>query len=485
MDACDELGLFVIVATPGWQYWNKDSEFGRLAQENNRQMIRRDRNHPSVLVWEPILNETRFPLDFSLEALKITKEEYPYPGAPVAAGDLHSEGIADHYDLVYGWPTDEGKVKQSIFTREFGENVDDWYAHNNNNRASRSWGEHPQLVQALSLAQSYGDMFNTTGQFIGGAHWHPFDHQRGYHPDPYFGGIFDAFRQPKYAFQLFKSQVDPEISHPVAETGPMVFIAHEITPFSGSDVVVFSNCDSVRLIVYETDTIVQKVENGVNGIPYVPVVFKDVFDFWEMREYTYVQKNWQKIRFVAEGIIDGKVVATTTKMPSRRSTKLRLYVDHEGTSLVADGSDFVTVVAEVTDDNGNVKRLAKENILFSVEGEGTIIGDAHIGANPRAVEFGSAPVLIRSTKTPGKITVKARVLFEGAHAPTPAEIEIESVAPVREMNYLEEDDDYSGGPGFFDVKRPVEEPMSEEQIRKALDEVERQQTDFGEKHQKK
>lgn len=23
MDACDEMGLFVIVATPGWQYWNK------------------------------------------------------------------------------------------------------------------------------------------------------------------------------------------------------------------------------------------------------------------------------------------------------------------------------------------------------------------------------------------------------------------------------------------------------------------------------
>ena len=27
MDACDELGLFVIVATPGWQYWNKDLQF--------------------------------------------------------------------------------------------------------------------------------------------------------------------------------------------------------------------------------------------------------------------------------------------------------------------------------------------------------------------------------------------------------------------------------------------------------------------------
>ena len=76
MDACDELGLFVIVATPGWQYWNKDLQFGELVHRNTREMIRRDRNHPSVLMWEPILNETRYPLDFALKALEITKEEY-------------------------------------------------------------------------------------------------------------------------------------------------------------------------------------------------------------------------------------------------------------------------------------------------------------------------------------------------------------------------------------------------------------------------
>lgn len=29
MDACDELGLFIIVPTPGWQYWNKDPKWGR------------------------------------------------------------------------------------------------------------------------------------------------------------------------------------------------------------------------------------------------------------------------------------------------------------------------------------------------------------------------------------------------------------------------------------------------------------------------
>lgn len=477
MDACDELGMFVIVATPGWQYWNKDPEFGRLAQDNNRQMIRRDRNHPSVIAWEPILNETRFPLDFSLEAYNITKEEFPYPGAPVAAGDIHSEGIADNYGLVYGWHTDEGKAEQSIFTREFGENVDDWYAHNNNNRASRSWGEIPQLVQALSLAESYGDMYSTTGQFVGGAHWHPFDHQRGYHPDPYWGGMFDAFRQPKYAFHMFKSQIDPHFQHPVAETGPMVFIAHEISPFSGKDVVVFSNCDSVRLITYETDTLVLKVENIEKGLPYAPVVFKDVYDFWEMRDYTYIQRNWEIVSFVAEGIIDGEVVARTTKMPSRRSTKLRLYVDNHGTELIADGSDFVTVVAEVTDDNGNVRRLAKENIVFTVEGEGYIVGDNQIGANPRAVEFGSAPVIIKSTKNPGKIKVTARVMFEGAHAPSSAEIEFESIPSIIELSYLEEGENYGANDRRLDGRS--RDQMSEEEIKSLLEEVERQQTEFG------
>lgn len=510
MDACDELGLFVIVATPGWQYWNKDPEFAKLVHQNTRMMIRRDRNHPSVLMWEPILNETRYPEDFALEALQITKEEYPYPGRPVAAADVHSAGVKENYDVVYGWPGDDEKniAQQCIFTREFGENVDDWYAHNNNNRASRSWGERPMLVQALSLAKSYDEMYRTNGQFIGGAQWHPFDHQRGYHPDPYWGGIFDAFRQSKYAYYLFRSQTAADLKHPLADCGPMVYIAHEMSQFSDKDVVVFSNCDSVRLSIYDGKKTWTKVVAHENGhIPNAPIVFENVWDFWEAREFSYVQKNWQKVNMVAEGIIDGKVVCSMKKMPSRRSTKLRLTVDEQKQSLVADGSDFVVVVAEVTDDSGNVRRLAKENIFFSVEGEGQIIGDASIGANPRAVEFGSAPVLIRSTRKAGKIIVKARVQYEGVHAPTSAEIELESVPASLPFCYMEED---APTAPFSLVNRTVQltkenravdstEPctsvkgteqlgkegkkvLTEEEKRQLLIEVERQQTEFGEKH---
>lgn len=472
MDACDELGLFVIVATPGWQFWNKMEGWADKVQQNTRLIIRRDRNHPSVLMWEPILNETRFPEQFALDALQITKDEYPYPYRPVAAADVHSAGVKDHYDVVYGWPGDDFKAdkpRQCIFTREFGELVDDWYAHNNLNRASRSWGERPMLTQALSLFRSTDELYHTTGQFIGGCQWHPFDHQRGYHPDPYWGGIYDAFRQPKTALPMFQATLPGH--------APMVYIAHEMTQFSEKDVTVFSNCDSVRLTLYGgAHCWTLPVVREAGHAPSQPVVFKDAWDFFEARSWSYTKRNWQNVKMVAEGIVGGKVVCREERMPSRRSTKLRLRVDDMGRQLVADGSDFIVVVCEVTDDLGHVRRLAKEYITFSIEGEGEIIGDATIHANPRAVEWGSAPLLVRSTRKAGRIKIHAEVQYPGTHAPTPADLEIESIPYAVPMCY---DDAITTG-GSTTVKRQKSTPtLSEAEKAKMLQEVEAQQADFG------
>lgn len=501
MDACDELGIFIIVATPGWQFWNKkDTLFEQRVYQNTRDIIRRDRNHPSVLMWEPILNETRFPKDFSLNSLKITKDEYPYPYRPAAAADVNSEGVRENYDVVYGWPGDDesaDRPNQCIFTREFGEYVDDWYAQNNLNRASRSWGERPMLVQALSLANTTEQMYHTNGQFIGGAQWHPFDHQRGYHPDPYWGGDFDAFRQPKTVYWFFKAQnsmnYDNNSTSNVQRSPFNVHIAHEMTQFSDSNVVVFSNCDSVRLTAYDgakswtlpvRHTPADCANADINTQFSAPVVFPGVWNFWEARDLSYRQKDWKKVKLTAEGIVGGKVVCTETKMPSRRSTKLRLYADEMGQKLIADGSDFIVVVCEVTDDNGNVRRLAKENIRFTVTGEGSIIGDGDgINANPRAVEWGSAPILVRSTRKAGKIHIHAEVQFPGAHAPEPADLDIESVPYdgifVRNSQSINPDYEYTGGhntPSSGDSSHPA---ITEKEKKELLQEVEQQQADFG------
>ena len=490
MDACDELGLFVIVPTPGWQYWNKAPEWGEMVHQNTRDIIRRDRNHPCVLMWEPILNETRYPEDFALKALQITREEFPYPGRPVAAADLNSAGVKENYDVLYDWAdnVDKGNydnVDKCIFTREWGEYVDDWYAHNAINRAARGWGEHAMLTAALSLADTYGMMYHGQRQFIGGCQWHPFDHQRGYHPDAYLGGIYDAFRQKKYAFEMFRSQIANSKSSNSKSSNsklPHLFIAHELTQFSPNDVTIFSNCDSVRLTAlngWKTATL--PVIHDPNGIPNAPVTFTGFWDFWKAREQSYTNRSWQNVKLVAEGIVGDSVVCRVEKMPSRRSTKLRLYADEMGRQLVADGSDFIVVVAEVTDDNGNVRRLARESITFTVEGEGSIIGDASIGANPRAVEWGSAPVLVRSTHKAGKITIIARPTYEGVHAPTADTLTIESISPLLPSCYTEKPTTLKSQPSTLNsqpsnLKSPT---MSDAERRRSLEEVERQQQDFG------
>ena len=58
MDACDELGLFALVAVPGWQFWNDDPIFAERLYSDIRNMIRIHRNHASLTPWEPIMNET-------------------------------------------------------------------------------------------------------------------------------------------------------------------------------------------------------------------------------------------------------------------------------------------------------------------------------------------------------------------------------------------------------------------------------------------
>lgn len=248
MDACDELGLFALVETPGWQFWNDAYEFGERVYMDIRNMIRIHRNHASLFFWEPVLNETRYPVEFAKNAARICKEEYPYPYS-IAACDDAAAGD-EYFDLLLR-PTAVLKPGKTYFTREWGDNVDDWNAHNSNSRTARGWGEMPMLIQAAHYAAWYEKVYKQAPQVVGGCFWHSFDHQRGYHPDPFYGGMMDAFRQPKTSYYMFMSQREAEKGNIIAETGPMVYIAHEMTPFSPVDVTVYSNCDEVRLTVFE------------------------------------------------------------------------------------------------------------------------------------------------------------------------------------------------------------------------------------------
>ncbi len=57
LDACDELGLLVLEEIPGWQHIG-DEGWKDLSVDNVRRMIRRDWNHPSIILWGVRINES-------------------------------------------------------------------------------------------------------------------------------------------------------------------------------------------------------------------------------------------------------------------------------------------------------------------------------------------------------------------------------------------------------------------------------------------
>ena len=499
MDACDELGLFVIVNTPGWQFWNDAPEFAQRVYSDIRNVVRRDRNHPSVWLWEPILNETWYPADFAKNTRDIVDAEYPYPYC-YSGSDSEARGH-ENFPVYFAHPANMQDASKEIdptktyFTREWGDNVDDWSSHNSPSRVARNWGEQPMRVQAQHYAcpyypvTSYDVLYKQCPQHVGVCLWHSFDHQRGYHPDPFYGGLMDVFRQPKYSYYMFMAQRPAVKNDRNAGSGPMVYIAHEMTPFSGKDVTVYSNCDEVRLTFNKGGkTYTYKKDKNRPGMPSPVITFPDVYDFMVDKAFSRTQKQ-DDVYLLAEGLIDGKVVATHKVVPARRPEKILLWMDNEGTDLKADGSDFVTVVAAVADKNGNIKRLNNYNIRFSIEGEGRLLGGPGVLANPVPVKWGTAPVLVQSTLKPGKIRITASVLFEGSQMPISGELEFESKPSVFPLVYDAADaariplGSASAGQNTAsktDAEREVERLRKELNTLK-LKEVERQQSEFGEK----
>ena len=119
LDACDELGLVVMNCLMGWQYFGKDPAFAELKYQECRQLVRRDRNHPSVILWEVSLNESDMPRSFIERTHAIAHEEYP--------GDqCYTCGWMPGYDVFHpgaaarGLPEDPGPAVRGQRIRGLG-----------------------------------------------------------------------------------------------------------------------------------------------------------------------------------------------------------------------------------------------------------------------------------------------------------------------------------------------------------------------------
>ena len=388
--------------------------FKQRVYQDAREMVRRDRNHASVVLWEAQLNETNNqPVAATLQ--RIIHQEYPGPQA-YTAGDRSTAAPSGDFP---GWDVEyNGNAGQKPgWWREWGDQVDNWGDQQSSSRVARGWGELPMLVQAQGhlqrwqqvLAYDDGPPKPDHGRLGGADLWAGIDCYRGYHHQPFYGGALDLFRLPKFDYYQFQSQRPPQVQVPGVDSGPMVFIANFATFHSPSAVTVFSNCDEVRLSQNGKVIATQKPD-VMKYVAHPPFTFKAAA-FGTERSMLFAsgvnEAGVQAGELKAEGLIDGKVVATHVVRSPGVPSRIELTADTAGRDLTADGSDWIRVYAHLVDSNGTTYPYGDDMVTFSVTGPGAIIGDASIGANPMRAEAGIATALVRAGTTPGKITVEA------------------------------------------------------------------------------
>lgn len=420
LDACDQYGLLVVECIPGWQFYNPDSTFIRHLYDIGRQMIRRDRNHPSVVLWETALNESRYPVSLAKEIQELSHAEYPGDQMYTAGDYFGHADMEPYYDVFYkqvsrfpkdgdvmsNYPEDFISVKP-LFTREWGDGVGE------KPRVSLKENEEEQMRQCRSRieqlnGQGYFDwcMLDANPHMGGHFVWSYNDYARGSQDETMYSGVVDINRYPKFSYFMLQSMRDQSVSQPGLYEGPMVFIAsyNASEDFSSSttDITVFSNCEEVRL--FRNDKPVGKQTREERTSFYHSIVEKGGSPAFIFNAGTYEAGTLR-----AEALVDGKVVATHNVTTPEKADHLVVDIKTNGITPIADGSDMIPVYVKVCDKNGSLVYNSQQEIRIKVSGEGTLIGDtiSRIGINPQKVEGGIGFAFIRTTKKAGNITVEA------------------------------------------------------------------------------
>ena len=393
LDACDELGLLVIAPIPGWQYFSLNGSFVERALRDCRELIRTERNRPSVMLWEVSLNEAYPPGWLNGEFHRTAHREYPGDQC-FTCGDVY--GWFDDWDVLFFRPGLE--TDKPVLMREYG----DWGFGGNNStsRQSRGGGRAALLQQAWNFQWTYNQLRAMPG-VIGGATWVMFDYNRGYHHQLEQSGDTDFFRVPKYKYHFYRSQGAGE---------PMVFIADDWLPREGEDkVVVFSNCDEVELLVNGRTLARRRPDNGADS-PYNPernspgwetALLDEVdesggvpFDGGNCRHlphppFTFAGIVHEPGVLRAVGYRRGEPAAEMTVRTPGPAVALECRVRTDGVEWQADG-DLIFVDVCSVDADGTVVPGRSDRVTLRIDGDAVMVGSP-----VRSLEAGITTFLVR------------------------------------------------------------------------------------------
>jgi beta-galactosidase len=402
LDACDELGLMVWEEVPGWQFIG-DEAWKQVLLQNTKDMVIRDRNRPSIIIWGSRVNESANDEDIYNRTRKVAKaldDSRPTSGSMTpdsrkdwketwhedvfAFDDYHSEnGQVGILPPVENYPYFLAEaVGQYNYPAGKGFNA---YYRRANEAAI-------QQQQAINHAQAHNK--SAADPRNGGViAWCAFEYSSllNQYRNVKYPGVADVFRIPKLGASFYLSQSDPkngEVIHP-----NFYWDFGTRTPNGpGKGVAIFSNCDELRLTVDDQSAITLKPDTiNYAHLKHAP--------FFADLEFT----DKKPIELKIDGYINGAKVASRSFSADHKQDQFSVAVDDK--EIMGDGSDATRVVFRVTDKFGAQRPYASGKVDFTLTDPGIIVGDNPFNLKESG---GAAAIWIKAQpKISGRITLQA------------------------------------------------------------------------------
>ncbi len=442
LDLCDKMGFLVMdeifdewIIKKGQVDFSYHLYFEEWWKSDLLSMIRRDRNHPSVVIWsagnEVIEQVSETGSEVLQKLVEVFHKEDPtrpvtQANDRIAAGDGPAKlPFLELQDIVGYNYVDRWNERRELYYSVDRHNHADWKMIGTENISvggirgqysierdlpergpGRSRDYRIGMIQAeqlwkFTLVNDYviGDFMWTGIDYLGEAWW-PGKNSSS--------GVIDLCGFPKDGYYFYKSQWTSE---------PMVHLfphwnweGHEGSVIS---VIAYTNCDTVELFLngksFGKKSYVFPQQGHTKAWntytrPYIAPTTSDLHLIWDV--------PYEPGTLKAVGKKNGKIV-TEEVHTTARPVAIRLSADKM--ELNADAWDIVNVKVEIIDENGLKVPDANNLVEFKVEGEGILVGTDN--GNPqdktpmknkqRNTFNGLALAVIQSTEKSGNIRITA------------------------------------------------------------------------------